>query len=112
MKFEEHKRRLMKDPEFRKAYDELEPIYKVIRRLVAYRIDDGITQKQLAEKIGTKQSSISRFESSMILPSLTFLYTIADALNLQLRMDVVPKPKSRTTKSKETERSDTISIDT
>lgn len=112
MKFEEHKRRLMEDPEFRKAYEELEPIYEVIRKLVAYRIDKGITQERLAEKIGTKQSSISRFESSMKLPSLSFLYNVADALNLQLRMEVVPKPKSRKRKSKQTKRSDAISIGT
>lgn len=45
------------------------------------RIINGITQKDLAEKINTKQSSIARLENGSSLPSLQFLYRIAKALN-------------------------------
>ena len=45
------------------------------------RIINEITQEELAEKVGTKQSSIARLENGSSLPSLTFLYRIAKALN-------------------------------
>ena len=91
MKFKNHKKALMKNAEFKKAYEELEPVYQTIRELVAYRIKKGLTQKQLAEKIGTRQSSISRLESSGQLPSLSFLKSVADALNLKLQVKLIPK---------------------
>ena len=81
----------MKNAEFKKAYDELEPVYQTIRELVAYRIKKGLTQKQLAEKIGTRQSSISRLESSGQLPSLSFLKSVADALKSQTASEADPE---------------------
>ncbi len=89
--YELHKEKLMQDPEFKKAYDELGPVYKLIRELIAYRIAQGISQKELAEKIGTKQSSISRFETSMKMPSLMFLNQITDALGLKWDISFNPK---------------------
>ena len=91
MNLKEHKSALLKDPEFRKAYDDLDPIYQLIRQLIAYRIKKGLTQKELAEIIGTKQSSISRLESASQLPSLSFLKTVADALDLKLQLRLLPK---------------------
>ena len=49
----------MGDPDFRAAMEELEPAYQVAR----LRIKQGLTQKQLAKIVGTKQSSIARLES-------------------------------------------------
>ncbi len=91
MKFKDHKNELIKDPKFKKAYDELDPIYQMIRQLISYRIKNGLTQKQLAEKIGTRQSSISRLESASQLPSLSFLKSVADALNLKLQVRLTPR---------------------
>lgn len=42
-----------------------------------------MTQKELADKIGTEQSSISRFEKSMKMPSISFLTQITNALGLE-----------------------------
>jgi len=88
-----HKERLLQNPEFRQAYADLDPVYKLIREIVALRIELGITQKELAEKIGTKQSSISRFEKAMKMPSISFLTQITNALGLewdfQIRRKVV-----------------------
>lgn len=78
-----HFEELMQNPEFKKAYDDLGPVYKLIREIVAYRIKHGISQKELANRIGTKQSSISRFETAMKMPSLSFLNQITDALGLK-----------------------------
>ena len=66
------------------AYDELGLKFELIGALVAYRIEKGITQKQLAELIGTQQSSIARFESGSYNPSLAFAQKIADAIGIKI----------------------------
>lgn len=89
--YELHKEQLMQDPEFKKEYDELEPVYKLIQEIVSYRIEHGLTQKELAERIGTKQSSISRFETAMKMPSISFLNQITQALGLDWEIRFFPR---------------------
>ncbi len=86
-----HKERLLKNAEFKQVYNDLGPVYKLIREIVAFRIAQGMTQKELAEKIGTKQSSISRFEKAMKMPSISFLSQITDALGLEWEFNIHPK---------------------
>ena len=66
----------LRDPEFRQAYEELEPAYQVAR----LRIMRGLTQGQLAERVGTKQPSIARLESGQVPPRLSFLRRVVEAL--------------------------------
>lgn len=80
----EFKKELLKDPEVRKEYDMLTPYYEVISQVIGARIKRKLTQKQLAEKVGTKQSAIARFESGNSNPSLDFLQKIASAMGYQL----------------------------
>lgn len=84
MNWEEHKKELLKDPEVRKALKEIEPEYKIAREIILARIKKGITQKQLAAKMKTKQSVISRVESGNHLPSLSFLHRLASATGTSL----------------------------
>ncbi len=86
--FEEFKREALKDPEFKKAYDALEPEYALIEKLIENRINKGITQAALAKKMGTKQSAISRFEAGGSNPTVAFLYKLADALGVQLKITI------------------------
>ncbi|MBC8215454.1 MAG: helix-turn-helix transcriptional regulator [Candidatus Marinimicrobia bacterium] len=86
-----HKERLLQKAEFKQAYNELGPVYKLIREIVAFRIAQGMTQKELAEKIGTKQSSISRFEKAMKMPSISFLSQITNALGLEWEFNIHTK---------------------
>jgi DNA-binding XRE family transcriptional regulator len=74
----------MKDPAYKKAYDDLELEFTLISALIKNRIEKGITQKELAEKIGTKQSSIARFESGHYNPSLAFTQKLARALGARV----------------------------
>ncbi|MBI5326130.1 MAG: helix-turn-helix transcriptional regulator [Ignavibacteriae bacterium] len=91
MKFREHRSKLKKDLEFEKEYKKLIPIYDIIRLLIKYRIEMGITQEELARRIGTKQSAISRLESTQKLPSLNILNSIANAMNLEINFRLIPK---------------------
>ena len=87
--FKSLKNELLKDKGVKKAYDELKPEFELITAIIQKRINKGLTQKALAEKIGTKQSAISRFESGTYNPSLAFLQKIAQALDARLRINIV-----------------------
>lgn len=84
MNWETHKRQLLKDPKFRKALRETEVEYQVARALVLARVKNKLTQKELARRMGTKQSVISRVESAKTTPSLSFLKRLAKVLNTDL----------------------------
>lgn len=83
-KWEDLEKRLLADPEVKGEYDRLQPRYVLISQLIKARIKKGISQKELAEKIGTKQSAIARFESGNVNPSLEFLQKIALAMGRRL----------------------------
>jgi len=57
---------------------------KIGMMVTELRIINELTQAELAEKVGTKQSSIARLENGNSLPSLNFLYKIARATNTYL----------------------------
>jgi len=80
----------MQDPEFRAALEEIEPAYQVAR----LRIMRGLTQKQLAKLVGTRQSSISRLESGDKQPSLSFLRRIVNALGGQLKVRILSQEEA------------------
>ncbi len=71
---------------FKKAYDELEPEFALIEMIIAKRIEKGMTQSQLAKKMGTKQSAISRLEGGEYNPSLDFLKKLSKALDVKMKI--------------------------
>ena len=77
----------MEDPEFRAEYERLAPAFEVTK----LRIKQGLTQKQLAQMIGTRQSSISRLESGRSEPSLSFLRRVVEALGGRLEVRIVAR---------------------
>ncbi len=82
------KKKILQDKETKKMYEALEPQFRVIKLIIRKRTQKGITQKELANLIGTKQSAISRFESGDYNPTISFLYKLADALNAELTISV------------------------
>ena len=52
----------MRNPRFRKAWEEVQEESKLTRELVRLRVEQGLTQAQVAEMVGTKQAAISRLE--------------------------------------------------
>jgi len=78
--------KLLKDKKIKKAYDELGPEFDLICVIIKKRLEKGLTQKKLAQKIGTKQSAISRFESGNYNPTISFLQKITDALGVELKI--------------------------
>lgn len=86
MRHEDVKRQLLESPELKHEYDELKVLYDIKREILKLRIEQGISQKELADMINTKQSAISRLESGEYNPSLEFLAKIANALGKELHI--------------------------
>lgn len=84
MDWDTHKKILLKDPAFRKALKETELEYQVAGAVIRARIEQNLTQAQLARKLKTRQSVISRVENAKTVPSLSFLKRLAKALNASL----------------------------
>ncbi len=76
----------LKDPTFKAEFDRQQPEFAVINAIIEARRNKGFTQKFLAQKIGTKQSVISRLESGRANPSIAFLKRLAQALNYHLEI--------------------------
>ena len=74
--FEQVKAELMKSPEFRKEYDKLAPRYDVINQIIEARKEQNMTQEELAKRMKTQKSNISRLESGNYNPSLDFLIRV------------------------------------
>jgi DNA-binding XRE family transcriptional regulator len=75
------------NPNLQKEYAELAPIYEIQNQVIALRKTRGLSQKQLAELIGTKQSAISRLESGTYNPSIQLLYKIANAFDKEMHIE-------------------------
>ena len=84
--FDEFLKESLRSPKIRAEYDKLQPEFAVIRAVIEARMRKGVTQKDLAKKIGTKQSVISRLESGRANPSIAFLKKLAEALNSHLEI--------------------------
>ena len=63
MNLKEYKTKKMNDPEFAKAYEEIQPEMNVIRAIIDARISQNMTQKELAERTGIAQTEISKLEN-------------------------------------------------
>lgn len=83
-KWEDLEKELLADPTVKKEYDRLAPRYALISELIAARLKKGMTQTEVAEKLGTRQSAIARLESGDINPSLEFLQRIARVMGYKL----------------------------
>lgn len=78
------KKELLKNPEVAEEIENLRPEYELISQIIQLRIENNLTQEELAKKTGIKQSNISRLESGKYNPSLQFLKKIARGFNKEL----------------------------
>ena len=81
----------LRDSEFKKEYEALQPETEIIRTLIEARISQNLTQQQLAERTGVKQADISKLENGMRNPSLKLLQRLAEGMDMVLRIEFVPK---------------------
>ena len=80
----EIKGEILSNPEVLSEYETMHPQYELIAQIVKARKEIGLTQQELAERIGTKQSNISRLESGEYNPSLDFIIKTAQGLGKEI----------------------------
>jgi DNA-binding XRE family transcriptional regulator len=83
------KKSLMEDDQFKTEYDKLKPRYDAIAQIIKARQELRITQAELAQRVGTQKSNISRLESGNYNPSLDFLIRVSDALGKNLIVQLI-----------------------
>lgn len=86
--FKRFKAELLRDKAVKKKYDELGPEFVLAEMLIRQRLLKGFTQAQLAKKIGTKQSAISRLESGGYNPTLEIIKKVAGALGSKIEISL------------------------
>ena len=84
----------LKDEEFRKEYEAIQPEMDVIRAIVDARTSQNLTQKELAERTGINQADISKLENGTRNPSVNLLKRLADGMGMALKIEFVPKQKA------------------
>ena len=88
--WERQKAKWLSDPRTRAEYEALGPQYERVAEYVAARAHAGLTQSQLAERMGTSQSAIARIESGNRIPSLRTLLRYAEATGTRLAIKLIP----------------------
>ncbi len=93
--YKDVKKRFLADPEARREYEALKPEFELIESIVRRRMELKMTQKELADRLGTGQAAVSRIESGNTNPTLTSLVEVAEALDSDLHIVLKPKRKDK-----------------
>jgi DNA-binding XRE family transcriptional regulator len=89
---EQFRKKALKRPKVKAEYQALASDFEMKRQMIAMRRAAGLTQEQVAEKLGTKKSNISRLESvsSEVSPRLSTLQDYARVLGYQIKVEFEP----------------------
>lgn len=79
----------LQNPDFKKEWDENELEYQLMMMILKARNEQNLTQSELAERTGIRQSNISRIEKGQALPSISTLCKIARGLGKRLQIKFV-----------------------
>lgn len=81
----------LKDINFRKEYEDIQPEMDVIRAIVDARTAQNLTQKELSKRTGINQADISRLENGTRNPTVSLLKRLAEGMGMELRIQFIPK---------------------
>ena len=90
MRVDDYLQEQLKNPEFKKEWYDIQPEMDVIRAMIDARIEQNMTQKELANRTGINQADISKLENGTRNPSLKLLKKLAAGLGMQLKIEFVP----------------------
>ena len=82
--------RRLRDPAFRAEWERTAVARAVATRVIAYRAEHGITQTELARRLGMKQPAVARLEAGEHNPSLETLARLSSALGIDFHIHVTP----------------------
>jgi transcriptional regulator with XRE-family HTH domain len=88
-------RKWMKGSKYRKAYKALEEEFVLASAVIDARNRAGLTQQELARKMGTTQPVVARLESGRVRPSMRTLERLAEATGSRLLISFEPREVKR-----------------
>jgi ribosome-binding protein aMBF1 (putative translation factor) len=88
----ELRQKWMKEPKYRNAHAAMESEFALAKALIAARNRAGLTQSELAIKMGTTQPVVARMEGGRVQPSLRTLQRLAQATGSRLSISFEPCP--------------------
>ena len=103
--FKQFRSKALKKPGVKRSYEDLEVAYELRKQLIALRQKAGLTQEEVAKKLSTSKSNISRLENvhSSISPKLSTIRAYADAIGYKLKIDFVLRRKRQHNQSVQTD---------
>lgn len=78
----------MQDPAYRTEWERARLAHEVAMRVIRYRIDNGLTQSELAERVGMRQPHVARLEAGDHEPSLATLARLSRSMGLEFHIDI------------------------
>jgi ribosome-binding protein aMBF1 (putative translation factor) len=85
-----HARHMKSSPAYRKAYDALGGEFALVDALIQARTRAQLSQAEVASRMGTTESAVSRLESGRAKPSTRTLERYAKATGHRLRISLEP----------------------
>ena len=88
--YKDFKAKALQNLEVKKEYENFKPLFEIKKQLVIARLNKGITQEEIAKKVGTSKSNISRLESlnNTFMPNIATLIKYANALQMKLNISL------------------------
>jgi transcriptional regulator with XRE-family HTH domain len=88
------RKKALAKPRVKAEYDAFSPAFEMKRQMIALRKKAGLTQEEMADRLGTKKSNISRLESvtSDVSPRLATVEQYARALGYGVKVKFEPRP--------------------
>ena len=86
----------IKEPKYRKAYEALEKEFVLAGAVIDARNRAGLTQQELARRMGTTQPVVARLESGRSRPSMRTLEKLARATGSRLTIHFEPLGAKKT----------------
>ncbi|MGM0761009.1 MAG: helix-turn-helix domain-containing protein [Thermodesulfobacteriota bacterium] len=85
------KNELLQNSAVKAEYDRLDPEFRLASILIAARTKAGLSQEQLAQRMGMKQAGVARIESGRYNPSMKTLQRYAEATGHKLQISMEPQ---------------------
>jgi ribosome-binding protein aMBF1 (putative translation factor) len=81
----------LRDPAYRAEAQRTQFAHEVAMRIIAYRVEHGISQTELGRRVGMRQPHVARLEAGDHEPSLTTLARLSRALGIEFHIDITPE---------------------
>lgn len=96
LSFSDFKKEALNNAEVREEYENLKPTYELRRKLIALRKEAGLTQEEVAQKLHTQKSNISRLENvnSKNSPTLSTIEEYAHAMGYKVMISFIPSSQT------------------